>query len=313
MMLIAAMDTSSWARLLFLAVGLLALWGVWLLATGSGRSTEIRGRGELGVARRRRIDEVVDGWVRRTGWGSRVNERLVLGGVEWSAGRFMLVAVGAALGAFLVAQLLFPAVIATAAGLFAFYSAFSWLDRKVEKRKELFVGQLPDIARLMSNGAAAGLSVPASIELTVREITAPADRELQLVLDEISLGSGVEPALESLQKRLPSREIAVLITTLIIQQRSGGDAVHALQELAQTLDQRRQTLREVGTLLAGAVVTSYLVPLLGLGSLLMLNTINSQTLHRMTTNPIGIVTLVVCGVMFAVGSLLIRRTTRIEL
>ncbi len=100
----------------------------------------------------------------------------------------------------------------------------------------------------------------------------------------------------SLQRRLPSREIAVLMTTLIIQQRAGGDVVRALQDLSDTLDKRRETLREVATIMAGAVYTSYIVPILGLGALLLLNTINPQTLDRMTSEPVGIVALVVAGI-----------------
>ncbi|MBO0767418.1 MAG: type II secretion system F family protein, partial [Solirubrobacterales bacterium] len=279
----------------------------------AGRSTAIRGRGELGVARRRPIDQIVDDWIRKGPRGERLAEKLKMAGLEWNAGRFVLLVIGATLAGFVIVSLLFPMLFAIVGGLLAGRACFAWLDRKVDKRKELFVGQLGEIARLLKNGASAGLSVPASLELVVREITDPARTELQSVLDEISLGSDVESALDSLSERLPSREISVLVTTLVIQQRSGGDAVQALQELAQTLEERHQTLREVGTLLAGAVVTSYIVPFLGIGALLMLNTINSSTLHRMTSSLAGIITLVVVGGMYALGSFFIRKVTRIEL
>jgi tight adherence protein B len=75
---------------------------------------------------------------------------------------------------------------------------------------------------------------------------------------------------------------------------------------------RRETLREVRTLMAGAVFTSYIVPLLGVGALVLLNTINSNTLPRMTSSPIGITALVLAAVLFTLGSLAIRRVTRIE-
>jgi tight adherence protein B len=75
---------------------------------------------------------------------------------------------------------------------------------------------------------------------------------------------------------------------------------------------RRETLREVRTLMAGAVFTSYIVPVLGVASLLLLNGIDSRTLPRMTTNPIGIAALVVAALLYTLGSLAIRRVTRIE-
>ena len=142
--------------------------------------------------------------------------------------------------------------------------------------------------------------MPAAIELAVREIEAPARDELQIV-DELSFGRSLADSLEALQRRLPSREIAVLMTTLMIQQRAGGDVVRALHELSSTLDGRRETLREVRTLMAGAVFTSYMVPVLGLASLLLLNAINSKTLDRMTTSPVGIAALVVAAMLYALG------------
>ncbi len=175
----------------------------------------------------------------------------------------------------------------------------AWLGRRLARRNENFINQLPDVARLLSNGASAGLSMPAAIELAAKEIDAPAREELQGVLDEVHLGRSLDEALDSLARRLPSRELAVLMSTLIIQQRTGGDLVRALQDLSSTLDMRRETLREVRTLMAGAVFTSYVVPMLGLGALLMLNSINSKTLPRMTSSPLGIAALVVAGSMYA--------------
>jgi tight adherence protein B len=60
------------------------------------------------------------------------------------------------------------------------------------------------------------------------------------------------------------------------------------------------------------VFTSYIVPLLGVGALVMLNAINSRTLPRMTSSPIGISVLIVAATLFILGSLAIRRVTRIE-
>jgi tight adherence protein B len=101
------------------------------------------------------------------------------------------------------------------------------------------------------------------------------------------------------------------MNTLIIQQRAGGDTVGALRELADTLNARRETNREVRTLMAGALTTAYVVPFMGVFALLLLNTINSRTLERMTNTPAGLVTLGVAGALYVVAFVAIRRVTRI--
>lgn len=298
--------------LLFGPVAVISLFGLWLLTSSSARRSLIEERGGLGPRRRRRLDELLEARLARTRRGANLGARLHSAGSQRTAAQFLLIVIGLAAGAYLVVQLLFPQVLSIVVAVAVVWGCFAWLGRRLEKRKEDFVAQLPEVARLLGNGASAGLSMPAAIELTVREIESPARDELQTVIDELQFGRSLDDALDSLRHRLPSREISVLMTTLIIQQRAGGDVVKALRELSDTLDQRRQTLREVATLLAGAVYTSYIVPFLGVGALLLLNTVNSRLLHEMTTQALGIVTLVVAGVMYALGWTAIRRTTRIE-
>ncbi len=308
----AAIGGPAVPLLLFVLVAMVALVGFWLLVSSSARRSTLIERGGLELRRRPRLDERLNARLLRTRRGTDLAARLHSAGVERSAAQFLLSVLGAAFGAFVIFGLLFPPLLAIVAAGLAVWACLAWLDRKLEKRKEEFVSQLPEIARLLSNGTAAGLSIPTAIELCVREIESPAKDELRTVVEELGLGRSLDESLNSLQRRLPSREIAVLMTTLIIQQRVGGDAVQALQQLSDTLDTRRETLREVRTLMAGALYTSYIVPVLGIGSLLLLDAVNSQTLHRLTTQPLGIAALVVAAGLYSLGWIAIRRTTRVE-
>jgi tight adherence protein B len=307
-----AIHSIAAAEMLLAVVGLIGLWGLWLLASSSARRSLLVERGGVDLRRHRGLAEAIDERLIRTQRGADLAGKLRSAGTELTPSRFLGAILGGMLGAFLIVGLLFPLLLAIAAAGLVLWGGTAWLGHRLARRKEDFINQLPEVARLLSNGASAGLSMPAAIELAVREIDVPARDELQTVLDEVHLGRSLDEALESLTRRLPSREVAVLMSTLIIQQRTGGDAVRALQDLSETLDMRRDTLREVRTLMAGAVFTSYMVPLLGIGALVLLNTINSRTLPRMTSSPVGISVLVVAAMLYALGSLAIRRVTRIE-
>lgn len=308
----ASVPARTAAVALFAAAAIVGLWGLWLFLSSSARRSLLMQRGGLDLRRHRRFDEILDARVRRTTWGADLAGRLHSAGTERTPAQFLLLVAGAWIGALTVASLLFPPLLAVAAAFLAAWACFAWLSRRLDKRREQFMDQLPEVARLLANGAAAGLSIPAAIELGIREVDQPASDELQTVIDELTFGRSLDEALDRLQRRLPSREIAVLMTTLIIQHRTGGDVVRALQELSATLDARRETLREVRTTMAGAVYTAYIVPILGVGALFLLNTINPNTLNRMTTQPAGIAALVVAATLYALGWIAIRRTTRIE-
>jgi tight adherence protein B len=307
-----AMSALTKAEILLGVVAVVGLYGMWLLVSTSARRSLLVERGGVELRRRRSLAEALDARLLRTERGADLAGKLRSAGTQLTPSRYVGAVAGGVLGVFAVASLLFPPLLAIVAALMVPWGGSAWLGRRLARRNENFINQLPEIARLLSNGASAGLSMPAAIELAAKEIEAPAREELQGVLDEVHFGRSLDEALESLARRLPSREVGVLMSTLIIQQRAGGDLVRALQDLSSTLDMRRETLREVRTLMAGAVFTSYIVPLLGVGALLMLNSINSKTLPRMTSSPIGIAALVVSGTLYALGSLAIRRITRVE-
>ena len=163
-------------------------------------------------------------------------------------------------------------------------AARSWGERRRRQRREAFIGQLPDLARVLSNGASAGLSLAGSIELAAREMPEPAAAEMRTVVEQMRVGQPLDAALEALRERLPSREVSVLMSTLVIQHRAGGDTVPALAELSTTLDARKDLLREVRTLMSGAVFNSWAVARARRASVLvLLNGIDSNILREMTS------------------------------
>ena len=112
--------------------------------------------------------------------------------------------------------------------------------------------------------------------------------------------------------RLPSREVAVLMSTLVIQHRAGGDTVRALQELGATLDARKDLRREIKTLLSGVVFTSYVVAGIGGATILMINAISPGVTQDMTGSALGLAGLVVAMILWAIAFVLIRRTTKVD-
>ena len=186
------------------------------------------------------------------------------------------------------------------------------MERKRSQRRDEFIAQLPDVARVLSNGTAAGLSMAGAIELSARELSDPAAAEMHVVVQETRLGMPLDASLERLRDRLPSREVAVLMTTLIIQQRAGGDTVRALAELGATLEARKDLLREIRTMLSGAVFTSYLVAAMGLGTIILINAVSPGIMRELTSTAPGLLALFASGTLYAVAFVIIRRLTKVD-
>lgn len=211
----------------------------------------------------------------------------------------------------LLAQFLAPVI--GVVGLVAGYFLFRiWVTRARDRRREKFVQQIPELARVLSNATNAGLSIATSWVVAEDELAEPAKSEIRRLNASVRFGASLEDAMLQLNDRLPSREVRVLMSTLVVSARSGGSLVTALREISQTLDDRKEVRREVRTTLAQARSTSILVTLLGVLLLFLLNLIQPGTVERMTQNVFGVTALLVAFGLFAVGQLAVYRMTRID-
>jgi tight adherence protein B len=290
------MSDPSSALLLLLGCLGVAFGGLALYVSGAGRrallaqrSASARGESPLAVLARR-----LEVRLRGTRLGDRLETLLVSAAVPVTPVGFLALLAGSFAAGYGVGVVFLSAVVGVLIGLGAMGACFAWVKRERGKRRTAFVAQLPEVARLLSNGASAGLSLAAA------------------VVEELRVGRSLDEALVRLKRRLPSREVAVLMSTLVIQQRAGGDTVQALQELSDTLENRKDTLREVRTLMSGAVATSYIVAAMGVGVIVLMNVVSPGVLGTMTSEPIGLAALAVAGTLYAAGLLVIRTITKVD-
>lgn len=249
---------------------------------------------------------------RRTAPGRWVERQLVLGGVDRPP---LLVATTAVAGTLLLSYLLsitLAPVFAIGGVVVGVQGLRTFLARGRNRRREEFVTQMPELARVLANATSAGLSIRTSIEMAADELSDPARTELRRIADAMAFGASLEASLAGVEERLPSREVSVLVSTLLVSARSGGSLVSALRAIADTLDNRKEVRREVRTVLAQAVATGYIVIAMGVALLFMLNATRPGTVEKMTTSGLGQTALIIAGSLYTVGALVVRRMTRIE-
>ena len=122
----------------------------------------------------------------------------------------------------------------------------------------------------------------------------------------------MDAALADLTKRMPSRELDVLVRTIVIQSKSGGTLVAALQEIAFALEDRKQLHREVRTVILGSAVSGYVVPFMGIACVIFLNLMKPGVLDDMASSLVGKVILFAALIFFGFGALLIKLVSKVE-
>ncbi|MEW2447581.1 type II secretion system F family protein [Streptomyces parvulus] len=294
----------------------LAVAGLHAYAAGRAQRAALVDRlsatGQTPVAGRRRRFPTLDRRLRRTRLGRNLELRLSATGLDVTPGEFFAYLVAAVVGLWLVGQAVLAPFFGPLAALLGIGAAVQFLTWQRQKRIERFINQLPELARILANATQAGLALRTAIGMAAEELEAPAGEELGKVADQLALGASMDDALGELADRLPSRELVVLVTTLVLANRAGGQVVSALRNLTETLEERKETRREVRTQLSQVNMTSYAVPVLGVGSLFLMNGVKDGALERMTGSPVGQAAVVIAFALYAVGFVLIRRLSRID-
>lgn len=223
----------------------------------------------------------------------------------------------AVVGASIIVPVVFWNLLAPAFGVVALASGWLglrfWLNNVRTRRREAFIQQVPELARVLANATNAGLSIRTAWITAEAELSEPAKSEIARINSAVRFGASLDDAMIEILDRLPSREVRVLMSTLVVASRSGGSLVKALRDISLTLDDRKEVRRDIRTTLAQSKSTGYLIIVMGFGLLLMLNMLFPGAVERMTTNIFGQIALAVAGILFTVGFLLIRRLTRIDI
>ena len=295
----------------------LAVLGVHAFSSGKAQQHVLYQRmaqtDEMPVVGRRRPFRGLDRRLRRTRLGKRIERKLHTTGLHVTPGEYVVYVVAGVLGVYFVISSVFAPFFGLLAALLALWGGKFFLDYQVTRRTAAFINQLPELTRVLANATQAGLALRTAIAMAADELDDPASEEFRKVADQLAVGRSLEDALADLGERLPSRELKVLVSTLILSNRAGGAIVSSLRNLTQTLEERKETRREVATLLSQVKVTAVAVPLLGFCFLLILNGMRSGALDDMTGAVVGqIAVIVACG-LYVLGFFLISRLTRVRI
>jgi tight adherence protein C len=116
-------------------------------------------------------------------------------------------------------------------------------QRRERRRHRRLLRALPDALDLLAVGAGAGRGPAAGIEQLAGAGEGPLAEELRIAAAEISSGVPLAAALESLRRRVPGSEVAMLVAAIERSRRFGSPLADQLRRQATALrrDSRRET------------------------------------------------------------------------
>jgi len=289
-----------------LAPALLAgLSGVLLVA----KQRRLAGRSPTAAPTAGRRAALVERWPA----GRALAARLRRAGLPVGPDAFVALAALAAIavGAACILVLHLPIVAPAGAGAVVLGAA-AVLGTADRRHAERLAAQLPGVARQLSGAVGAGLSLSQALARAATDAPEPAATELRRVADELALGTRVDDALGGLAERVPSHDLRVMVTAILVQRRTGGNMARALAGLADRLDDRARLARELRGTTAQARMTAWMVAALPLAGGAMVELSAPGTLGRTLGGGVGPILLGAATCLYAIGALCIRRFGRVE-
>jgi len=113
-----------------------------------------------------------------------------------------------------------------------------YIMRVRARRLRKFEEQLPDAIDLFTRTMRAGHNIHSGLETMAAETADPVRMEFRKLVEELALGSQVEPALHGLGQRVPLIDLKFFITALILQRQTGANMVAVLENLATLVRER---------------------------------------------------------------------------
>jgi tight adherence protein B len=114
----------------------------------------------------------------------------------------------------------------------------AYIMRVRARRLRKFEEQLPDAIDLFTRTMRAGHNIHSGLETMAAETADPVRMEFRKLVEELALGSQVEPALHGLGARVPLIDLKFFITALILQRQTGANMVAVLESLAMLVRER---------------------------------------------------------------------------
>lgn len=203
-----------------------------------------------------------------------------------------------------------PALIGFVGGVVGLPAHLSHRRRKWRAALEI---QLAEGLSTVSSALRAGHSLHRAFEQLAEEAQQPLRRELAVVVRQCRLGKSLEDALDLLARRARSEDVDLLVVSVAVARRSGGNLSKTLDRIASAARERIRIGGKIRALTAQGRMQAWIIAALPLFLTLAMAWQRPDLVERMLQSPVGIGLYASVGLMEVLGLWAIRRIVAIRI
>ncbi len=175
-----------------------------------------------------------------------------------------------------------------------------------------FIAQLPDAIMILSSCLKGGLSLLQAIEALVEEMPAPISQEFGMVIKENKMGVSLEESLSRLSKRMPSEDLNLMNTAILVARETGGNLPEVFGRLVSTIRAKDNIRETVRTMTIQGRFQGGILSILPFAFSIFIYKVNPDMLTQMIQTEQGKIMLGIAAFLQIAGIVLIRFFSRVE-
>jgi tight adherence protein B len=250
------------------------------------------------------IDELLE----RFSITEKVQQLISQADSKTTIGSLIVTSFGLGVAGFFVAVLIVPFLpIAAAAGAVCAYAPLFVLGFRRNRRLAAFNKALPDAIDMIARSLRAGHSMIAAIGIVAEHAVEPVGSEFSEVFRKQNFGLPVRDALTQLLERVPSQDLRVLVTAILVQKDTGGNLAEILDRTVKVIRERLRIHGEIRTHTAQGRMTGWILCALPVVMLVLINMVNPGYSKVLFNDPFGRELLYVGMALLTVGGVVIRQ------
>ena len=164
------------------------------------------------------------------------------------------------------------------------YGILRW---KRGRRISAFNAVLAECIDMLARALRAGHSVAGALEMLAENSQEPAASEFGEIFKQINLGLPLREALLQLLDRVPSADLRVLVTAILVQRDTGGNLVEILDRTVFVIRERLRIQGEIQVQTAQGRLTGWILTALPVVMMVMLNVVNPGYSSILFHDPFG--------------------------
>jgi tight adherence protein B len=241
----------------------------------------------------------------------RLRMRILQANSSTTVSALILSSLGLAIVGYAIAWFFVPMTLIDVAAAAALSSLpYGILSFKRSKRINAFNAALAESIDMMARALRAGYSMMGAIEMLSENAPEPAATEFGEIFNQQNLGLPLRDALLQLLDRVPSPDLRVLVTAIMVQKETGGNLVEILDRTVYVIRERIRIQGEIRVQTAQGRLTGWILGALPVVMLVLINIMNPGYSSVFLHDPLGR-RMVYIGIgLLVVGTWTIRHIIR---